>query len=258
MSGTELDQFGIVKKFPDLEGGVTIIQDGPEWDETFTQHGYNSVPGVKIRRKTFKFNKKLKADQEVTIYVLLPRLNSEYFEGFDGIGKCQSGSGHSIKLRGGPHPAVNKNTPKKVLVKTAKCYIFHYEYEGGKCNNFQKEFPHPKYAKSTIDEENEFPNWIGKVMGFKAALLNTEDGKGVEFWSWFDPLARIENGKLVTDNNWLLRYHGIDRGQFGSKKLPGTEPPFLKTHGSLTEFRMDNADENTKAFCASLREIRRS
>ena len=70
-----------------------------------------------------------------------------------------------------------------------------------------------------IDEENEFPNWIGKVMGFKAALLNTEDGKGVEFWSWFDPLARIENGKLVTDNKWLLRYHGIDKGQFGSKKL---------------------------------------
>jgi hypothetical protein len=78
---------------------------------------------------------------------------------------------------------VNKNTPKKVLVKTAKCYIFHYEYEGDKCNNFQKEHPHPKYAKSTIDEENEFPKWIGKVMGFKAALLNTEDGKGVEFWS---------------------------------------------------------------------------
>lgn len=112
MSGTELDQFGIVKKFPDLEGGVTIIQDGPEWGETFTEHGYNSIPGVKIRRKTFKFNKKLKPDQEVTIYVLLPRLNPEYSEGIDGIGKCQSGSGHSIKLRGGPHPAVNKNTPK--------------------------------------------------------------------------------------------------------------------------------------------------
>lgn len=95
-------------------------------------------------------------------------------------------------------------------------------------------------------------------MGFKAALLNTEDGKGVEFWSSFDPLARIENGKLVTDNNGLLRYHGIDKGQFGSKKLPGIKPPFLETHGSLTEFRMDNADENTKAFCASLREIRRS
>jgi hypothetical protein len=56
----------------------------------------------------------------------------------------------------------------------------------------------------------------------------------------------------------LLRYHGIDKGQFGSKKLPDTKSPFLETHGSLTEFRMDNADENTKAFCASLREIRRS
>jgi hypothetical protein len=91
MSGTELDQFGIVKKFPDLEGGVTIIQDGPEWDVTFTEYGYNSIPGVKIRRKTFKFNKKLKADQEVTTYVLLPRLNSEYSEGIDGIGNAKVG-----------------------------------------------------------------------------------------------------------------------------------------------------------------------
>lgn len=249
MSSTGLDQFGILKKFPDLEDGVTIIQDGSEWKETFTKHGYQSIPGITIRRKTFKFIKQLKPDQEVTIYVFLPKLNSEYFEDIDGIGKCKSGSGQSIKLRGGTHS--NEGD------KSAHCYIFHYEYEGGKCNNFQKEAPHPKYAKNTIEEENEFPNWIGKVMGFKAALLNTDDGKKVEFWSWFDPSARIENGKLVTNNNWLLRYHGIDKGQFGSRRIPKTKPPFLKTHGSLTEFRMDNADEKTKAFCASLREIRR-
>lgn len=51
MSGTELDKFGIVKKFPDLEGGVTIVQDGPEWDETFTEHGYNSVQVLRLREK---------------------------------------------------------------------------------------------------------------------------------------------------------------------------------------------------------------
>ena len=113
MSGTGLDKSGIAKKFPDLEGGVTIIQDGPKQDETFTEHGYNSVPGVKIKKKTFKFNKKLKPDQIVTIYISLTNLNSEYFDGIYGIGKCQSGSGHCIILRGGPHPAVIKNTPKK-------------------------------------------------------------------------------------------------------------------------------------------------
>jgi hypothetical protein len=252
MSNTQLDEFGIVKKFPDLEDGINLVQDGPEWGETYTQHGYASIPGVKIWRKTFKFNKKLKPDQEVTIYVFLPCLNNEYFEGHEGIGKCESGSGQSIKLRGGTHSNNGENS--------AHCYIFHYEYEGGDCNNFQKEYPHPKYSKRTIDEEKEreFPNWIGKVMGFKGALLNTNDGDKVEFWSWFDPSAKVENGKIVTDNDWLLRYHGIDKGQFGSNKAPKTKPPFLKTHGNLTEFRMDNADKNTKAFCASIREIRRS
>lgn len=262
MSHTELDRFGIMKKFPDLEGGVTIVQDSPEWRETFTQHGYQSIPGVKISRKTFKFNKKLNPNQEVTIYVFLPKLNPEYFEGHEGIGKCASGSGLSIKLRGSTHPKVDKKTKKDDLMKTAKCYIFHYEYEGDKCNNFQKEYPHPKYSKFTLDEENDFPDWTAKVMGFKAALLNTEDGDKVEFWSWFDPSARVENGKLVTDNDWLLRYHGIDDGQFGSKNdgkkgQPKTKDPFLKCHGAYTEFRMDNADGETKAFCASLREIQR-
>jgi len=256
MSNTQLDGFGIVKKFPDLEGGITIEQDGNDWGKpSYTQHGYKSLPGVKTWRKTFSFNKKVNPNQEMTIYVYLPKLNKEYFKGIEGIGHCESGSGHSIKLRGSNHPQESDDP------HSAKCYIFHYEYEGGKCNNFQKEYPHPRYSKFTLDEENQFPNWIGKVMGFKAAVLNTNDKK-VEFWSWFDPSAKIENGKLVTGNNWLLRYHGIDHGQFaakkeGQKKQPKTKDPFLECHGGYTEFRMDNADENTKAFCATLREIRR-
>jgi hypothetical protein len=31
MSNIERDEFGVVKKFPDLEGGVTLVQDGPGW-----------------------------------------------------------------------------------------------------------------------------------------------------------------------------------------------------------------------------------
>jgi len=208
MNNLEVDGFGIVKKFLDLQGGITLVQGGSEWHEKDSQHGYASIPGVKIRRKTFSFNKKLKPDQEVTIYVSLPKLNPEYGS-HEGIEHCKSGSGQSIKLRGGKHPS-EQDDPN-----SAKCYIFHYEYEGGDCNNFQKEYPHPRYSKFTLDKEKEkdFPEWIGKVMGFKAALLNTNDGKNVEFWSWFDPSAKIENGKLVPGNNWLLRYHEIDDGQ---------------------------------------------
>jgi hypothetical protein len=266
MSNTDLDEFGILKKFPDLEGGITIVQGGPEWGETYTKHGYTSkaITGgknVKVWRKTFKFNKQLKPDQEVTIYVSLPKLNPEYGN-YPGIKHCRSGSGQSIKLRGSNHPKESDDP------KSAKCYIFHYEYEGEDCNNFQKEYPHPRYAKYTLDEENsnkfnvsyggnEFPKWIGKVMGFKAALLNTSDGNNVEFWSWFDPSAKFENGKFVTENNWLSRYHGTDHGQFEEDDAPKTKPPFLTCNGGYTEFRMDNADKNTKAFCASLREIRR-
>jgi len=250
MSDMGFDKFGIVKKFPDLEGGITLLQEGPEWREKDSEHGYASIPGVKIQRKTFSFNKKLKPDQEVTIYISLQKLNPEYGK-HEGIGHCESGSGQSIKLRGANHPKEKDNK------KSAKCYIFHYEYEGSDCNNFQKEYPHPRYAKFTLNEENKTPNWIGKVMGFKAALLNTTDGKGVEFWSWFDPSARIENGKVVTDNKWLLRYHDTDTGQFKKDKAPKAKPPFLECHGGYTEFRMDNAPKDTKAFCASLREIRR-
>ena len=266
MDNTEFDGFGIVKKFPDLEGGITVEQGSNDWGDTYKEHGYKNIPGVKVWRKTLSFTKKLKPDQEMTIYVFLPKLNEAYYKASKDIGHCKSGSGHSIKLRGSTHPSVDEHTPEDVLKKTAKCYIFHYEYEGGNCNNFQKEYYHPEYTKFTIDKTkgkvsyggNEFPNWIGKVMGFKAAVLNTNDGKNVEFWSWFDPSAKIENGKLVTNNNWLLRYHGIDDGtNFTNEKNHKTDPPFLECHGDYTEFRMDNADKNTKAFCASLREIRR-
>ncbi|MEP6576293.1 MAG: hypothetical protein ABJB85_07695 [Nitrososphaerota archaeon] len=54
-------------------------------------------------------------------------------------------------------------------------------------------------------------------MGFKDALINTTDGNGVDFWSWFDESAKIEDGEVVTENAWKLRYHDIDTGQFGKK-----------------------------------------
>jgi len=247
------DKFGIEKKFADLDGGISLFQDdlNSGFGETDEKHGFQSIPGVKIMRKTFSFNKiKLKPDQEVTIFVFLPKLNPEYGS-HEGVGRCSSGSGLSIKLRGSNHPTASDKP------NSAKCYIFHFEFEGGKCNNFQKEYPHPRYSKFDLEEENEFPNWIGKVIGFKVATINTENKKGVKFWAWFDPSAKIVDGELKTDNNWLLRYKGLDSGQFGTNKNhTKTKGPFLDCFGKLIEFRMDNADKNTKAFCPSAREIK--
>ncbi|MGI0034042.1 MAG: hypothetical protein ACRD97_12340 [Nitrososphaeraceae archaeon] len=96
-------------------------------------------------------------------------------------------------------------------------------------------------------------------MGFKGAAINTDDDKEVEFWCWFDESASVDNnGNLVTNNDWKLRYHGKDTGK-GNGKYGGGDrkDPFTTTWGKLTEFRTDNADEETKAFCASNREIRR-
>lgn len=250
-----LDKFGIEKKFPDLEGGLVAVQDTNGWKETYEKHGYKSIKGVKIMRKTFSFNfdSKPKSDIEATIYVFLPGLNPAYGK-FNGIGRCSSGSGLSRKYRGSYHSG--DEDPN-----SAKCYIFHSEYEGGSCNNFQKEYPHPNYAKNTLKESNESPKWIGKLVGFKDALINTPDGTGVEFWSWFDESATLKDGKLVTENAWKLRYHDIDTGQFGKNgdnPSETTDPPFLQTFGKYIEFRMDNAVEGTKAFCASVREIRRA
>jgi len=249
LSRIQLDIFGIHKIFPDLTDGTTLFQDDVGWGESYTRHGYKSIKGKKIWRKTFFFNvpKILNPDLEATIYVFLPKLNKEYGS-HPKIGKCSSGSGNSIKLRGGTHSDESK--------KSAHCYIFHYEYEGGKCNNFQKEYPHPDYAKYTLPEDNEFPNWIGKVMGFKCITINTIGDKKVEFYAFFDPSAKIENGKLVSTNDWKLRYHGFDEGQFKNKKSPATNPIFKTNWGKYMEFRMDNADKQTIAYCASLREIR--
>jgi hypothetical protein len=264
----DYDKYGVLKIFPDLKGGVSLFQDGGQFSESYTRHGYaNSYfdsdrngrnrnycrisipPGVEAWRKTFAFtssgSKLLQPNQEVTIYIYLPNLTLEY--GSDPLVKCKLGSGHDIKLRG----AFHSNTSNK----SAHCYIFHYEYEGGECNNFQKEYPHPTYSRNTIAEDNILPSWIGKVMGFKSICINTEDNKNVEFWSYFDASGRFDgNGNIVINNDWKLRYHGIDTGQYG---IDNTKPPFTTTWGKYTEFRMDNAANATKAFYGSLREIQR-
>jgi hypothetical protein len=246
-----VDNYGITKIFPDRVSGKTLIQESSNFTTDYSQHGYASLPGVQVWRKTFAFtssgSKLLNPNQEVTIYVYLPSLNPEY-NSDPNITHCKLGSGMDIKLRGGFHTSTGSSS--------AHCYIFHYEYEGGDCNDFQKEYPHPKYYKNTIAEDNSFTNWIGRAMGFKVITLNTPDNKNVEFWCYFDPSAVFDsNGKIVFTNDWKLRYHGIDSGQYG---LDQAKPQFTTTWGKYTEFRLDNAPNMTKAFYTSLREIQRS
>lgn len=244
----ELDKFGIAKLFPDKLGGITLTQDDPRvWINKYSKHGYKSIKNKKIWRKTFGFKSKEKygPDLESTIYIYFTNLNPEYGS-HPKIGKCSSGSGLSIKLRGGTHSSSSK--------KSAKCYIGHYEYEGGKCNNFQKEYPHPKYLKETVTEKQTLPNWVGRIMGFKFITINSIENDSVHCYSYFDDESLIWSDfkGFTPSNKWKLRYHVIDKGQFGKGKL---KAPFLDCNGKYTEFRMDNVPKDTLAFGASLREI---
>ena len=58
-SSIGFDKFGVEKKFPDLDGGVVMFQGDPNsgFEESYEKHGYASIPGVTIWRKTFAFNK---------------------------------------------------------------------------------------------------------------------------------------------------------------------------------------------------------
>ena len=242
---SNVDRFGIQKIFPDKPGGTTLFGDGPNWFEKYSKHGYESIKNVKIFRKTFGFRPKINLgpNLEATIYVFIPRLNPEYGS-HPKIGKCSSGSGLSIKLRGGTHSNSSK--------KSAKCYVFHFEYEGGDCNNFQKEYPHPKYQKKSIKEENKFPNWVGRIMGFKAITINNSDS--VDCFAYFDPDTLITNtfNEIIPKNGWKLRYHVRDKGQLFNGRC---KKPFFDNNGKYIEFRMDNVPKDTLAFAASLREI---
>lgn len=249
MSAIATDGFGIQKIFPDKPGGITLLQDDMSWFEKYSRHGYKSIKNKKIWRKTFGFKSKEKygPDLEATIYIFFPKLNPEYGS-HPKIGRCSSGSGLSIKLRGGMHSNSSK--------KSAKCYISHYEYEGGPCNNFQKEYPHPNYSKTTVPEENVLPNWIGHVMGFKFITINTDSNNAVNCISYYDDECTITSDlkEIHPSNNWKKRYDIMDtgNGKFGKGR---TKPMFKECNGKYTEFRLDNVPKETIAFGASLREI---
>jgi hypothetical protein len=151
----------------------------------------------------------------------------------------------SLKLRGSHHSNTSSDS--------AKCYIFHFEFEGSNCKNFQKEHPHPKYAKHTVDASFKAKNWVGRWVGFKGITIN-EGNNSVRCEAYID-YGGVKDGKPA--NQWKKWYSVLDTGQFGEDDKPGTKPPYTEGHGTLVQFRMDNAPDNTEMKFASVRQIRK-
>ncbi|HYF99114.1 MAG TPA: hypothetical protein VD815_03395 [Candidatus Saccharimonadales bacterium] len=241
------DRFGVQKIYHDAVPSKVVCQGENGWTERYSEHGFNRIPGVTIWRKTFQFDISGFLDQEVSIYLNVPKLNSEYYEHRPVIGPCASGSGLSIKLRGGGHSDSGNGS--------ARCYIFHFEYEGNNnCKNFQKEAPHPKYTKHTIPTNFNAQKWIGpnKWIGYKTVTINENDGVRCETY--------IDYGGIIDGqpaNQWKNWYSILDTGQFGDPRKPKTIPPFRTANGKLIQFRLDNADKGTKSRFASVREVRK-
>jgi hypothetical protein len=240
-----LDRFGIQKIYQDAFHSRVVYQGDQGWAERYSEHRFRKNPGVTTWRKTFQFDISGFLNQEVTIYLNVPKLNSGYYEHRPVIGPCANGSGLSIKLRGGGHSDSGDGS--------ARCYIFHFEYEGNNnCKNFQKEAPHPKYVKHNIPTNFNAQNWIGpnKWVGFKAVTIN--ENNGVRCEAYID-YGGIINGQAA--NQWQKWYSVLDTGQFGHPAKPKTIPPFRTSNGKLIQFRLDNADIDTKSKFASAREV---
>jgi hypothetical protein len=239
------DRYGVKKIYQDAVHSRVVYQGEQGWIERYSEHGFGSIPGITLWRKIFQFNVDGFLNQEVTIYLKLPKLNSEYYKHRPVIGPCASGSGLSIKLRGGGHSDNGDGS--------ARCYIFHFEYEGNNnCNNFQKETPHPEYAKHTVPTDFNDQDWVdpNKWVGFKAVTIN--ENTGVRCEAYID-YGGIING--VPTNRWQKWYSILDTGQYGGHSKPKTIPPFKTANGNVTQFRMDNADRGTKSRFASVREV---
>lgn len=239
------DRFGVRKIYPDAQQSRAVHQGEQGWVDQYTQHGYRRIPGVRIWRKTLHFSKNGFLNQEATIYLNVPRLNSEYYNHRPDIGPCASGSGLSIKLRGGHHSNSGDGS--------ARCYVFHFEYEGNNnCMNFQKEYPHPDYKKVSIPAEFAAESWIGegKWVGFKTVTIN--EGNGVLCESYID-YGGIINGKPA--NQWKKWYSVLDNGNVFTDD--NHRPPYTRSNGNAIQFRMDNADRDTNARFASVREVKK-
>ncbi|HKQ22778.1 MAG TPA: hypothetical protein VJS91_12105 [Nitrososphaeraceae archaeon] len=262
MSSHEKDEFGVVKIFSDSQNPKFVTFDIGNWGEnsgdrehlarlryTSTKDGKpttekNSVVSTRWTKIGQEF-----VDQEVTGYFYLSEMESEKEKDEDvAFKKCGKGSSLTIKLRGGKHPKP-KDDPD-----SAKCYNFDFQYKGGDCNNFQKEYPHPDYYKMSVDTIFELKDNMSKWVGYKAVTINQEDGgvRCLAFVDYGSEDREKNDGPDLENQKWKLYFDVTDDGELHKKykiKSPkGKNYPDekevsdpYKTHfkDKVTQFRMD-------------------
>lgn len=261
MSTGNTDEFGVMKIFSDDTTNPQFMKfEIGKWKEdksgdrehidllryTSTKDGKpkspkNSVVSTRWTKSGTEF-----VDVEVTGYFFLPEIESDKEKEPDvKFQRCGKGSSLTIKLRGGKHPNEDNNP------NSARCYNFDFQYKGGDCHNFQKEYPHPKYYKMDVGTRFNLKDNMAKWVGYKAVALN--QGDTVRCLAFVDygsegiskevgPDLKLQNWKLyydVTDDGKLDEKVPIDhRDEYKNKKE--VKEPF-KTHWGekAVQFRMD-------------------
>lgn len=211
MSSKISDEFGI---FDDDLTNPEFYKFQSDDKKPFNRH-YGSCPenGDKTHSvKTTEWNKTgiEFVDQEVTGYFYLPEIQSDKDKDkCYKYEKCGKGSSLTIKLRGSKH----SNGPD-----SAKCYIFDFQYEGGDCNNFQKEFPHPTYYKMTVPTKFELKYNLGKWVGYKAVTINQNDAvRCIAFVDYGSEKNSKDEGPDPNLQNWKVYYDITDDGKLDER-----------------------------------------
>jgi hypothetical protein len=242
ITSEDIDELGVQKIFPDPPSkNVYIFKEN---DKHPGIRSYQSG-GPKTVTTEWEVDGLEFVNQEATAYFFMPSIEKN-----KGYKPCGKGSGLDIKLRGGSHPK------KKDEPDSAKCYIFDFQYKGGNCDNFQKEYPHPRYYKTEVLANFILKNLLQRWVGFKAITVNQDNG--VRCLAFLDDAGINENGQPA--NEWKLWFDVFDDTENIIKFEPNikntkAKEPFIKHHGTKkTLFRMDRI-ENPEAKFMSVREI---
>ena len=180
MSSSEKDEFGIVKIFSDDSQNPKFIKfDIGKWGEnrgdrehisllrySSTKDGKPKTSKNSVVSTRWTISGEEFIDQEVTGYFYLTKIEQEDKEKDVTFKRCGKGSSLTFKLRGGRHPKPSGDPD------SAKCYNFDFQYMGGDCNNFQKEYPHPDYYKMSVDTKFELKDNMRKWVGYKSVTIN--------------------------------------------------------------------------------------
>lgn len=237
MSSSDKDDFGVIKIFLDAETNplFSAFEIGTwEHDDGDRDHFRNrpygscgkdgepcedrqrspecSVVSTEWEKEGIKF-----VDQEVTAYFFLPEIESdENKEECYKYTRGGKGSGLAIKLRGSNHPT--DEDPD-----SARCYIFDFQYEGDEpddfnSNNFQKEFPHPKYYKMTVPTNFKLKTNKEKWVGYKVVTANQENGvRCIAFIDYGSYNRSKEEGPDLGLQRWRIYYDILDDGKLDQR-----------------------------------------